>query len=116
HGYNGGTPTGSWAIPCAASQTLAGSLYVKSNGLAASASLSLVLREYDASGSFLRSSTLASLSGNQSSWTQLVGTATTGASMSPPCAYVDLALRALDATSASANGTLWLDNAQCWNT
>jgi hypothetical protein len=28
---------------------------------------------------------------------------------------VDLALRALDATSNSANGTLWLDNAQLWN-
>ena len=62
-----------------------------------------MLREFDASGSLLRSSTLASLSGNQSSWTQLVGTATTGAS----CAYVDLALRALDTTSASANGTIY---------
>ncbi|HEY1388128.1 MAG TPA: LamG domain-containing protein, partial [Ktedonobacterales bacterium] len=41
HGYNGGTPTGSWAIPCATGQQLAGSLWVKSNGLAGSASLSL---------------------------------------------------------------------------
>ncbi len=111
HSYNGGTPTGTWAIPCSPSQQMAGSLYVKSNGLAGSASLSLVLREFDASGSLLRSSTLATLSGNQSSWTQLAGTATTGAI----CAYVDLALRALDATSASANGTIWLDNAQLWN-
>jgi hypothetical protein len=111
HGYNGGAPTGTWAIPAAVAQTLAGSLYVKSNGLAGSASLSLLLREYDASGSFLRSSTLQTVSGNQASWTQLAGTATTGAN----CAYVDLALRALDATSNSANGTLWLDNAQLWN-
>jgi Concanavalin A-like lectin/glucanases superfamily len=109
--YPGGSPTGTFAIPVTNGQTLSASIWLKSSGLAGSASLTLQAREYDAGGALLRTGTVATLSGNQAAWTQLSGTYVTGAS----CAFVDLALKATDATAGSANGIVWLDNAQCWN-
>ncbi len=73
--------------------------------------MSLVAREYDASGSLLRSGNIASHTGNLSAWTQLSGTYTPGAS----CAWLDLACEAADSTANSANGIVWFDNAQLWN-
>jgi hypothetical protein len=67
----------------------------------------------------LRSGTLQTLTiagGVQIAWPaagawNLSGNWTTGAS----CASADLQVEVADSTSGSANGTLWLDNAQAWD-
>ncbi len=88
-------------------------LWVVGSGLAVTCTLSLSVAEYDSTGTLLRTTaTGQSITGPASSWTQLLTTSyTAGAN----CAYVVLLLIATDATSGSANGTVWLDNAQCWN-
>jgi hypothetical protein len=112
--YPGGTPIplAAVAIPTTPA-TLNVAAYAQSSGLSAAATLALVVREYDAAGTFLRSGTAATRTGNQPAWVQVAGGYTTGAS----CAYVDLACEAKDlsAPGASANATVWLDNAQIWN-
>ncbi len=78
--YSGGSPAGvSSAIPTAPGQTMAASAYVRSTGLSNTASLSLQVREWDASGNLLRATTLQTLSGNQAAWTALSGSLTIGA-------------------------------------
>lgn len=115
--YSGGAPVwnnpGTWAIPVSANQQLAGSVWVRSSGLGVNAILSLTVGEYDASGVLLRSGTFASTTGNKAVWTQLSGVYTTGVN----CAYIDISCRAADtsAPGASANATVWWDNAQVWN-
>ncbi len=111
--YSGGSPAGvSSAIPTAPGQTMAASAYVRSTGLSNTASLSLQLREWDASGNLLRATTLQSLSGNQAIWATLSGSLTIGATT----AYCSVQLTVSDATAGgSANGTVWWDNTQCWN-
>ncbi|MGH2503293.1 MAG: hypothetical protein ACRDID_12355, partial [Ktedonobacterales bacterium] len=99
------------AIPATTGQTLTATGWVRSTGLGASAQLSIKLFEYDVNGAFQRATAGTLLSGNQPAWTQLSVTATLGAST----AYVSVRVSAADATSGSANGTIWLDNAQCWN-
>jgi hypothetical protein len=114
--YGGGSPTGALgAIPVsAAGDTLQAAVWVKTSGLGANASLTLSLWEYDASGTQLRSTTLKTLSGNQvnqAGWVQMSGAVAPGAN----CAYADVLLRVTDATSGSAGGMVWWDNAQCWD-
>ncbi|HZC04227.1 MAG TPA: hypothetical protein VE338_01165 [Ktedonobacterales bacterium] len=111
--WAGGSPAGSSAIPTATGQTMAASVWVKSSGLSGTASLSLQLREWDAGGALLRTTALGSnLSGNHPAWSNLSGTLVMGVST----AFCSLALVASDPTTgASANGTVWWDNAQCWN-
>jgi hypothetical protein len=87
------------------------SAQARSAGLGAGAALSLLVTEYDASGTSLRSGTVASLAGNVSAWSALAGTWTTGAG----CAWLDVALRVVDASGGGAGGTVWFDSAQCWN-
>ncbi|HEY7341182.1 MAG TPA: hypothetical protein VH591_09895 [Ktedonobacterales bacterium] len=71
--YTGGTPTGTWAIPVrTAGDTLRVTAWTKSSGLSGSATISLFIREYDASGSLLRTGQAgATLTGPQASWTQV---------------------------------------------
>ena len=110
--YGGGAPAGTSAIPAAPSQTLGLSAWLRSSGIGAGCAQSLLALEYDASGAFLRAGTVASKSGPQVAWTQLSGAYTTGVS----CAYLGLRLEASDPTAgASAGGSIWWDNAQCWN-
>ena len=109
--YSGGSPTGTWAAPCGPSQTLGAAVWVKTSGLGASASIQCDIHEFDASGTELRAGTLAGVTGNQASWTQMAGSYTTGAG----CVYVAIHLRAHDSTSGSASGIVWFDNAQLWN-
>jgi hypothetical protein len=108
-----GGAAGSTAIPVQASgQRIAGSAWAKSSGLGSGATLTLSLAEYDASSSLLRSTTLQQLTGNQASWVQLSGSVVTGVNT----AYAQLTLTVADTNAgASANGTVWLDNAQAWN-
>lgn len=110
--YTGGAPAGTQAIALASTPaTLGLAAWTKSAGLAGTATTQILVSEYDASGAFLRSGVVGALGGTQVNWAQLAGTYTTGAG----CAYVDVALEVADATAGSANGTVWLDNAQCWN-
>ncbi|HEX8995403.1 MAG TPA: hypothetical protein VF812_05195 [Ktedonobacterales bacterium] len=110
--YSGGAPAGTAALPVLTpTHTMYASAWVRSSGMAASGSVSLTLREWDVNGVNLRQTTLQSLSGNQASWVKLSGSVITGANT----AYVDVILLAADATSASANATVWFDNVQCWN-
>jgi hypothetical protein len=112
--FTGGAPANTSAMPVyAATNVLGMSAMVKSSGLNANAQLRLIGLEYDASGSFLRQTTIATLNGNQAAWTALSGTLTTGAS----AAYLDVQLRVTDTTVAgeSANGMVWFENAQVWN-
>jgi hypothetical protein len=113
--YAGGSPMGALgAIPVtAATDALQVSAWVKSSGLNANAQLRLVVTEYNAAGTQLRQTTVATLSGNQASWTQMTGNVTTGAN----CAYADLMLRVVDTTTPgeSANGIVWWENCQVWD-
>lgn len=110
--YQGGAAAGTYAIPVkTAGDVMAGSVYVRSSGTS-SASITLQMRAYDASGTALAAAvTLQTLSGTQSSWVQMSGTYTTPAST----AYVTLLCRISDGTTGSANGIVWFDNAQCWD-
>ncbi len=113
--FAGGAVGGSWAAPVkAAGDSLQLGVETKSAGLGAGAMTTLTVAEYDAYGALLRTDTgwmPPSVTGSQASWTRLAGTYVTGAD----CAYVDLALRVVDATSGSAGGTVWFDNAQLWD-
>lgn len=110
--YSGGAPAGTSAIPATTGQVVAASIYARSTALSATAQISLRLREWDASGTLLRASTLLTLTGNQAGWVALSGAATLGAAT----AYVSLQAAVSDATAgASAQGALWLDSAQAWN-
>jgi hypothetical protein len=113
--YTGGAPTGALAaMPVStAGDTLQAAAWVRSSGLNANAQLRLVMAEFDGTGTQLRSTTIATLNGNQASWMQMTGSLTTGAS----CAYADLLLRIVDTavSGESANATVWWDNCQVWD-
>jgi hypothetical protein len=106
--YNGGSPAGSWAIPLqAGGDVLAASAWVRSSGLSGTATIALQVYEYDASGTFLRQTTLQQVTGNQASWTHLAGTVTTSGGTS----FVSVFVNVVETTAGgSANGTVWLDN------
>jgi len=84
---------------------------VKTSGLGSSAQLQLIGIDCDGNANQLRSTTIQTLTGNQSGWTQISGTWTAGAST----ALAELGLVATDSTSGSAGGIVWWDNAQLWN-
>ena len=111
--YQGGVPLGSQAIPVAApGNTLGVSAWAKSSGLAGTTTIDMTVREWNAAGSFLQQSRVARLTGNQAAYTQLSAAYTTGAN----CAYADVMLEVGDTNAgASANGTVWFDNVQCWD-
>jgi hypothetical protein len=113
--YTGGAPTGALsAMPVlTAGDVLQAAAWVKSSGLNANAQLRLVMAEYDNTGTQLRSTTVATLNGNQSAWAQMTGNLVTGAN----CAYADLLLRIVDTTTPgeSANATIWWDECQVWD-
>jgi hypothetical protein len=111
--YQGGAPLGTQAIPVSApGDTLGVSAWAKSLGLAGTTNIDLTVREWNTAGSFLRQSRVARLTGNQAVYTQLSATYTTGAN----CAYADVLLEVDDTNAgASANGTVWFDNVQCWD-
>ena len=112
--YAGGAPTGTSAIPVAASGNVFGlAAMVHSVGLSANALLRLSATEYDSNGNTLRTTIIQTLTGNQAAWTALGGTLATGAN----AAYLDLTLRVSDTTTPgeSANATVWFDNTQVWN-
>lgn len=121
-------PTGNWSAnwssfgllngagaanlaPAANGQVMAGAAWGKSSGGGASLNIQCIGNEYDSGGNFLRSTTLQTLTGNQSSWVQVSGTWTAGAS----CAFAGLEVLASDSTSGSANAIVWIDNTQLWN-
>lgn len=118
--YAGGTAAGTSAVPL---RTVGDVIYVgvqaKSSGLANNATIQLNYTEWDASGSSLRTGTLQTFTvsgGVQAAWASsgsytLSGHWTTGAS----CAYIDIQILGADTTSGSANGTIWIDNVQVWN-
>ena len=97
--------------PAAPSQVMGAAVWVKTSGMGSGVQLQLIGDDVDNSGATLRSTTIQTLTGNQSAWVQLSGTWTTGAST----ALADIRLVAADATSGSANGIVWWDNAQLWN-
>lgn len=116
--YSGGSApswsaTNTWAVPALTGQVLGGSVYVKSSGLGASATIAVQITEFTNNGTQLRQNTFASLTGNQANWTKLSGTYTIGTGTS----YIDIALRVADtsAPGASANATVWADNLLFWN-
>ncbi len=117
--YTGGSPMGTWAIPVRSPGDSIGiSVYSRSSGLGANATRKITVREYDASGSLLRTDTgwtPPTLTGNTASWPSapnLSGTYVTGAN----CAYLDVSLRVADTNAGqSANGTVWWEKTQVWN-
>ncbi len=117
--YTGGSPTGTWAIPVrVAGDSIGISVYSRSSGLGVSCTRRIMAREYDASGTLLRTDTgwtPPSLTGNTASWLaapNLSGTYVTGAS----CAYLDISLRVSDSNAGqSANGIVWWENLLAWN-
>lgn len=112
YNYTGGTPTGTYAMPVATGTDVLGySVWVRSSGLGSSAVIALQGAQFTSGGSGITTTTIQSVTGNQGSWTQLSGTLTTAAN----CAFAGLYVKITDSTTGSANGTLWVDNAQCWD-
>lgn len=109
--YNGGAPAGTAAIPLPTGHTYYASGYVKSSGLSGTATIVLQVLEYNSSGVLQRTTTLQTLTGNQSTWTQVSGNATAGANT----AYIAIGVACADTGAGSANGTIWLDNVQAWD-
>ncbi len=113
--YTGGSPTGQLGAVAVASagDTLGFRVRYASTGLSGSASVRAFIREYDASGALLRTGAAQSGGNTAGAWATLQNLSyVTGAS----CAYVDLALRVVDAMAgASAGGSVWFDNVQIWN-
>jgi hypothetical protein len=119
--YGGGAPANTPAIPVAApGDVVYARVAVKSAGLGNGATVTFVASEWDASGNFLRNApgqTLTIAGGVQLAWPaagawNLAFNWTTGAS----CAYVSLVVGVVDSGAGnSANATLWIDNAQCWD-
>lgn len=104
------TAYGLWPVGTT-NHTFQASVYLNSTGLVgASCTQSLRVVEFDSSGNQLRSTTLQSVTGNQS-WTKLSGSLTTGANT----LYLGLQIRAVDATNASANGVITVDNCSWWD-
>ena len=109
------SPTGLFALPINVTPaTVPISAWVKTSGLGVACATQLWAYEYDSSGTYLRSSTIATLTGNSAGgvYQQLSGTLTTGTST----AYLGLAVRVVDTNSgASANGIVWIDNVLAWD-
>ncbi|MEO7001906.1 MAG: LamG domain-containing protein [Ktedonobacterales bacterium] len=114
--YAAGQGVNVWqtAIPASVGQALALSAWVRSSGLASETLIRFTITEYDANGAQKTTSTPLGLSGNQASWTQLTYTYTV---QTAATVYVDVCLRVSDTVTpgASANATVWWDNAQVWN-
>ena len=110
----GGTSVWQSAIPASVGQVLSLSTWVRSSGLASEALIRFTITEYDANGAQKTQTTPLGLSGNQASWMQLTYVYTVG---NAATAYVDVGLRVSDTVTAgaSANATVWWDNAQVWN-
>lgn len=119
--YTGGAPAGTQAIPIkAGGDVVYAGAQVKSLGLGNGATVKLEYTEYDASGAQTVAATaLATFTvsgGVQAAYAAagaytLTGHWTTNAGT----AYVDVGVRVQDATSGSAGGTAWIDNAQAWD-
>lgn len=97
--------------PATQGQVMAVSVWIKTSGLGVAAQLQLQAADCDISGSQLRTTTIQTLTGNQGAWTQMTGTWTPGAST----VLAEIFVTCQDSTAGSANGTIWLDNAQLWN-
>jgi hypothetical protein len=111
--YGGGAAAGTSAMPIKTyTDTFGMNCRVKSSGLGSGATINLTVRVYDASGSFLGSAVLTTLTGNQASWTLLGATWT---SSNASAAYFDILINLADATTGSVNGILWIDNVQVYN-
>lgn len=107
------TTLGATAIGVSSSQLLyiQGAIYT--SGMGANATTKLALVEYDGTGSLLRTTNLVTITGNNSN-IQMYGpyTITTGAS----CSYGVVQVQVADTNAgASANGIVYLDNFQAWN-
>lgn len=111
--FNSGTPTNFFPMPVkTAGDVLYLSVWGMSSGLGPNAQWQMKIAEYNAAGSFLRSTNVATNSGNLPTWTQFTGSVTTGAS----CAYAALFLSLIDSTAGDcAGGTVWFDNCQVWD-
>lgn len=117
--FTGGSPTGTWAIPVRTpGDSIGVSVYTRSSGLGVNATRRISVREFDASGSLLRTDTgwaSPTLTGNTAAWSStpnLSGVYVTGAN----CAYLDVSLRVADSNSGqSANGIVWWENLLVWN-
>jgi hypothetical protein len=114
--YGGGAVAGTPAMVLSgASHVLGVSAAVASSGLGASAQTYLRIDEYDVNGTLLRGGTVSGTvtTGNIGAWKAIAGTYTCGAN----CYAVSLQGRSGDVSvgGASANATVWFDNAQVWD-
>jgi hypothetical protein len=92
--------------------TLQIATWLKAQAVSVSCSFYFQVNEYDSTGAFLRQTQHTMATGAVASWTQYTWSLTTGAN----CAYVVVGLGVQDTVAgASANDTVWWDNAQVWN-
>ncbi|HLJ82300.1 MAG TPA: hypothetical protein VKT52_12485, partial [Ktedonobacterales bacterium] len=103
------------AYPISGGASFGVSAWLRSTGIGASCAQQLIAQEYNASGSFVKSTIVQALTGPQAAWAQLSGSLTT----QPTTAYLVVSLLVLDTTAGppwpSANGTVWFENVQLWN-
>lgn len=97
-------------MPVLPGQVLQVSGYVLSSGISSNCVTGLYLNEYSGAGTLLRQTQVAATTGVKASYFPLAGAITIGASSG----YASLVCLVSD-TNASAGGTVWFDNLQCWN-
>ncbi len=101
------------ASPCQGSTTYSFSAWTRSTGLSAGAKTYLLIYWFDNTGTVISGAYEVTLTGNNTYWTQMTGTITTASN----AAYLGMILMAYDGTAgASANASIWFDNAQIWLT
>ena len=108
------THTLSTAIPVVANTSYHCSDWVRSVGVSNGCQQGITVTQYDIAGVYQSvTGMLASVTGSTATWTNLNGNFVTGATT----AYVVLNETVADTIAgASANGTVWYDNAQVWQT
>ncbi len=99
-------------IAASTGQVIQAAISLRSTGLGAGCTQAFALNEFDVNGTYLRATVLQTVTGPQASWVKLAGSVTLGATTDS----VGLSVQVTDTRAgASANGTVWVDNAQCWN-
>ena len=104
----------STAYPTAGGVSFGVSAWFRSAGIGAGCTQQLIVSEYASAGGFVKSTVISFLTGAQAVWTQLSGTLTT----QPTTAFLVVQLRVQDPNTGnpSANGTVWIENVQLWQT
>lgn len=109
--WGGGSSPGGTPCPVPTGHVYYASGWFMTAGLSASATTQLYIDELNSAGTVLRTQLMGTITGNQPSWTQLLGTATAGANTQ----FLRIQAVCQDTGNLSPLATVWMDNVQVWD-